>query len=118
SGEIVKGKRSSPMPRSSSARRPRWSSRSESASLTSRRSSPSYRISSGDCAGRNKLVLARARPGELEAPAVLRFQTQAKRLLELERRRRDAVAREAHQEARRDHHALAEHADPALGDVA
>src|SRR2546423_174496 len=106
------------MPRSSNARQRPWWSRSESASRTSRRCSPSCRISSGNCAGRNKLGLARARPGELEAPAVLRLQAQAESFFQLARRRRDAVAWKAHQEARGDHYALAKHADPALGDVA
>src|SRR5438477_7148656 len=106
------------MRRSWNGHRRRSSSRSATGSPQQRRRSRSYRISSGNCAGRNKLVLARARPGELEAPTVLRFEAQAKRLLELEGRCRDAVAREAHQEARREHHAPAKHADPALGDVA
>src|SRR5437764_4395364 len=106
------------MPRSWNGHRRRSSSRSATGSPPQRRRSRSYRISSGNCAGRNKLVLARARPRELEAPAVLRFEAQAKRLFQLARRRRDAVAWEAHQEARGDHYALAEHADPALGDVA
>src|SRR2546421_12720811 len=105
------------MPRSSNARQRPWWSRSESASRTSRRCSPSCRISSGNCAGRNKLVLARTRPGELEAPAMLRFEAQAKRLFQLARRRGDAVARKAHEKARGDHHAVAEDADAALRDV-
>jgi len=49
---------------------------------------------------------------------VLRLQAQAKRLLELEGRRRHAAAGKAHQEARGDHHAFAERRDAALRDVA
>src|SRR2546423_9038645 len=106
------------MPRSWNGHLRRSSSRSATGSPQQRKRSRSYRISSGNCAGRNKLGLARARPGELEAPAMLRFQAQAKRLFQLARRRGDAVAREAHEKARGDHHAVPEHAHAALRDVA
>src|SRR5207248_5460915 len=64
------------------------------------------------------LVFARARPGRVEAPAVLRLEAQAKCLLELKARRGDAVPREAHQKARGDDGALADRRRFATRDVA
>src|SRR5438105_5429764 len=54
----------------------------------------------------------------MELPTVLRFQAQAKRLLELGRGRGDAAPRKAHEKARSDERALAELGDARLGDVA
>src|SRR5437868_6857977 len=60
---------------------------------------------------------ALARPRVLELPAVLRFQAQAQRLLELGRRRARALGGELHEEARRDNEAIADLVDEALGDA-
>jgi len=49
---------------------------------------------------------------------VLRFEAQAEGLLELEGRRRHAALREAHQEARRNHGAVADERHAAGGNVA
>lgn len=77
----------------------------------------------GDCkqvwlVGASDDALRLRRPGVVELPAVLGLEPQAERLLELERRRGDAAARKAHQEARRNHRALAERRRPAARDVA
>src|SRR3954464_12153838 len=57
-------------------------------------------------------------PGGIELPAVLRFQAQAERLLELAHWRGDTLPGKLREKARCDHRTHAGGADSALGDVA
>src|SRR4051812_27190470 len=100
------------MPRSAAP----WASASrtrKSAALPSR----TLLLVTGKLGDRVVQQLALARPGMLERPAVLRFEAQPERLLELSGGRGDALRGKVHQQRRGDQHALADRIDRAFGDA-